>query len=314
MIKYFDAHASSVSKLVGMRSGCWISMIDPTEEEIAFVCEHAGVEADAILPALDEEERSRIEIEDNYTLILVDIPTTEEKNNKQVYITIPLGIVVTKDYIITVCTEENAIFSHFEKGRIKNFYSKMKTRFILQILYRNASLYLQYLRSINKKSEIVEKRLHHATENKELIQLMELERSLLYFSTSLKGNQVVLDRLQKVETIKLYEEDEDLLEDTIIENNQAIEMANIYSGVLSGMCDTFASIISNNLNVVMRILAVVTIVMSIPTMVFSAYGMNVSDIGMPFSRSPWGFLIIISICVVLSVIVALVFIKFKRFK
>jgi magnesium transporter len=189
----------------------------------------------------------------------------------------------------------------------------MKTRFVLQILYRNASLFLQYLRSVDRQSEMVERQLHGSTRNRELIELLELEKSLVYFTTSLRANEVVLEKLLKNENIKKYPEDTELLEDVIVENRQAIEMANIYSGILSGMMDAFASVISNNLNIVMKFLAIVTIVLSVPTMIFSAYGMNVSDAGMPFASSPYGFILIILISIILSVVVALYFTKKNMF-
>ncbi|MFI3326405.1 MAG: magnesium transporter CorA family protein [Clostridia bacterium] len=314
MIKYIIAQNSNITELDSICEGCWVSLIDPSEEEILEIHKKTNVDLDALQAALDEEERSRIEIEDEYTMIVVDIPTSEEKHSKQTYVTIPMSIILAKNNIITVCSEENDIFSPFEQGKIRNFYTNMRTRFILQLLYRNASLFLHYLRSINKKSEIVERRLHNSTQNKELIQLMELERSLLYFTTSLRSNEIVLEKLLKLDSIKKYPEDEDLLEDTIIENKQAIEMANIYNGILAGMMDAFASIISNNLNIVMKILAVVTIVMSIPTMIFSAYGMNVNVNGMPLANSPWGFLAIITLCIVLVLISLLIFAKSKMFK
>lgn len=314
MIKYYNAEASVLTELSAIQPGCWISLTEPTEDELLQIEQKTGVEMDALKAALDEEERSRIEIEDNYTMILVDIPTTEERHGKQSYQTMPLSIIVTKDVAITVCLEDTPVLAPFLNGRVKNFYTHMKTRFILQLLYRNASMFLQYLRSIDKKSEIVEKRLHSSTQNKELIQLLELEKSLVYFTTSLRSNEVVLEKLLKTENIKKYPEDTELLEDVIVENKQAIEMANIYSGILSGMMDAFASVISNNLNIVMKILAVVTIVMSIPTMIFSAYGMNVNTAGMPFAGSPWGFIIVIAIALAISCVVALLFVKTKMFK
>lgn len=189
----------------------------------------------------------------------------------------------------------------------------MKTRFILQILHRNASMYLRYLRIIDKKSEQIEEKLHKSTRNRELMELLELEKSLVYFSTSLRSNEVVLEKLLKVESIKKYPDDTDLLEEFIIENKQAMEMANIYSGILNGMMGTFASVISNNLNIVMKALAVITIVMSIPTIVFSAYGMNVKISGMPFADSHWGFLIIILASVIISLVAALILSKKKFF-
>ena len=185
----------------------------------------------------------------------------------------------------------------------------MKTRFILQILYKNSSMFLHYLRIIDKKSEEVEEKLQQSTKNKELIELLELEKSLVYFTTSLRSNEIVLEKLLKVERIKQYPDDTDLLEDVIIENKQAIEMANIYSGILSSMAETFASIVSNNLNIVMKFLATVTIVMSIPNMIFGAYGMNLNEKGMPFYSSPYGFTIVIVLSLLLSLIVALIFSK-----
>lgn len=184
---------------------------------------------------------------------------------KRIVRTIPLGIIVTRKMIITVCLEDTQVLTRFMEGRVRNFFTYMKTRFILQILYRNATMYLHYLRIIDKKSEQVEEKLHMSTRNQELLELLELEKSLVYFTTSLRSNEVVLEKLLKVESIKQYPEDTDLLEDVIIENKQAIEMANIYSGILSSMMGTFASVISNNLNVVMKVLSVITIVMSIPT-------------------------------------------------
>lgn len=314
MINYYSSNASKVTEIYELSQGCWVNLVNPSEEELLEIHHKTGVDFDALSAALDEEERSRIEIEDNYTMIVVDIPASEERHGKQSYITIPLSIILTDQLLITICTEDTGLLDPFIEGRIKNFYTRMKTRFILQILYRNASMFLHHLRSIDKKSEIVEKRLHHSTQNKELIQLLELEKSLVYFTASLRGNELVLEKLMKIDKIKFYEDDEDLLEDTIIENKQAIEMSHIYSGILNGTMDAFASIISNNLNIVMKVLAVVTIVLSIPTMIFSAYGMNVNLDGMPFANSIWGFLIVISMALILSLVVIFIFIKRKMFK
>ena len=194
---------------------------------------------------------------------------------------------------------------------VKDFHTYMKTRFILQILYKNASLFLQYLRIIDKKSDLVERKLHQAQKNQELMELMELEKSLLYFSTSLRSNEVVFEKLLRNEKIKKYPEDTELLEDVIIENKQAIEMAGIYSGVLSGTTEAVASVISNNLNIVMKLLTTMTIVLSIPTMVSSFYGMNVR--GLPFADCPNGFWIVIVIAVIISLLVAIIFSKKNLF-
>lgn len=309
MVRMFRTSDGAIHEIQEPQDGCWVALTNPTATEIFEISEQFQIEVDDLRAPLDEEERSRIEVEDTYTLILVDVPMIEERNDKDWYGTIPLGIIVTDKMIFTICLEDTQVLTRFMEGRVRNFFTYMKTRFILQILYRNASMYLRYLRIIDKKSEQVEEKLHFSPRNQELIELLELEKSLVYFTTSLRSNEVVLEKLLKTESIKRYPEDEELLEDVIIENKQAIEMANIYSGILSGMMDAFASVISNNLNIVMKFLATVTIVMSIPTMIFSAYGMNVNTAGMPFAGSPWGFLVVILGSLILSLIVALIFSK-----
>ena len=312
MVRIFKTIDGAIHEIQEPQEGCWIALTNPTATEIFEISEQFGIEVDDLRAPLDEEERSRIEVEDNYTLILADVPAIEERNEKDWYVTIPLGIIVTQKMIFTVCLEDTQVLTRFMEGRVRNFFTYMKTRFILQILYRNASMYRRYLRIIDKKSEQIEEKLHLSTRNQELMELLELEKSLVYFTTSLRSNEMVLEKLLKVESIKKYPEDTELLEDVIIENKQAIEMANIYSGILSSMMGTFASVISNNLNIVMKVLAVITIVMSIPTIVFSAYGMNLSAAGMPFSRTPWGFLIVIILSVVASIIAA-IFLSRKKF-
>ena len=289
--------------------GCWIAMTAPSADELQTVASECSIQLEDLRAALDDEERSRIQVEDDYTLIVVDIPVIEERNGKDWYGTIPLGIAVTDSQIITICLEDTPVLNNFMDGRVREFYTYKKTRFILQILYRNATLFLNYLRNIDKRSELLEKKLREDQKNKELLELQELEKSLVYFTTSLKGNELVLEKLFRIDKIKKYPEDEDLLEDVIVENKQAIEMASIYSGILSGSMDASASIISNNLNQSMKFLATVTIVLSIPTMVASFYGMNVSTSGMPFADSPFGFLIVIGFSIILSFIVSIIFWK-----
>ena len=313
VVRIFKTIEGAIHQIQEPQEDCWIAMTNPTATEIFEMSERFGIEVDDLRAPLDEEERSRIEVEDNYTLILVDVPMIEERNDKDWYGTIPLGIIVTDKMIFTVCLEDTQVLTRFMEGRVRNFFTYMKTRFILQILYRNSSMYLRYLRIIDKKSEQVEEKLHFSPRNQELIELLELEKSLVYFTTSLRSNEAVLEKLIKLESIKKYPEDTELLEDVIIENTQAIEMANIYSGILQSMMDAFASVISNNLNDVMKILSVITIVMSIPTIIFSAYGMNLAPSGMPFSSTIWGFLIVILVSIAASIIAALFLSKKKYF-
>jgi len=313
MKKIFKTFEAEMRQIAVPEKDCWISLVKPTERELAEVAELYAIEPDDLRAALDEEERSRLELEDNYTLILVDIPAVEKNMGKDVYTTEPLGIILAKDAIITVCLEETPVLYALKQKHANELRTNMRTRFVLQILYRNASLYLQYLRIINKLSDKIEQKLHGSTENRELIELLELEKSLVYFTTSLRSNEIVLEKLLKSERIKKYPEDEDLLEDVIVENRQAIEMSNIYSGILSGMMDAFASVISNNLNIVMKFLAVMTIVLSVPAIIFGAYGMNVNTAGMPLSSSPYGFLAIVIASLAVSVVVAYVLAKKKMF-
>lgn len=313
MIRIFKTEEGMIHQKDEGESGCWIALTNPTATEILEVAEQYEIDPDHLRAPLDEEERSRIEIEDTYSLVLVDIPVIEERNEKDWYVTIPMGIIMTEHVIVTVCLEDTPVLTAFMDGRVRGFHTYMKTRFILQILYKNASLYLQYLRIIDKKSEVVERTLHKSQKNKELIELLELEKSLVYFTTSLRSNEVVFEKLLRNEKIKKYPEDTELLEDVIIENKQAIEMANIYSGILSGTMDAFASVISNNLNIVMKFLATITIVMAIPTMVASFYGMNVNPAGMPFAQSPYGFVIVLAFAAGLSLLVAMIFSKKNMF-
>lgn len=311
MIEIFKTFDDGLRQIKDYEDGCWIALTNPSPTELLEVSEQFEVDIDHLRAPLDEEERSRLEIEDEYSLVLVDIPSVEEKNGRERYVTMPLGIILTENVLITVCLEETPILKSFMEGRVRGFYTFKKTRFILQILYKNASVYLQYLKIIDRKSEEIEEQLHISTKNRELIELLELEKCLVYFTTSLRSNEVVLEKLLRTESIKKYPEDKELLEDVIVENKQAIEMANIYSGILSGMMDAFASVISNNLNIIMKTLATITIVMSIPTMVFSLYGMNFEHI--PLGSYKYGFGIVTLATLLLTVLVARLFAKKDMF-
>lgn len=311
MLQIFKTEDGRVRPEKEISKNCWIACTDPTNAETEMLCERFGIDIADFRAPLDEEETARVQTEDNYSLILVDIPVIEERNKKDWYGTIPLAIILTEEVILTVCLEETPILTGFMEGKVKTFHTHMRARFILQILFRCDSLYLQYLRTIDRKSDEIQEKLHKSTRNRELIELLELEKSLVYFTTSLKSNEAVLEKLLKSPKFKRYEEDEDLLEDVMIENRQAIEMANIYSGILSGTMDAYASVISNNQNIVMKTLTIVTIVLSIPTIVSSYYGMNVR--GIPFAEDPRGFLITISMSLILMLVTAIIFIKSFKF-
>lgn len=288
-------------KLDEIERGCWINLISPTEEELTYVQNKLNIVSNFLRDVLDEEERPRIDVEDNQILIIVDIPYVYDSDNhcKVKFETLPMGIIITDECFVTVCLRENPILRNFKEGRTREFYTFKKTRFTFQILFIIAKDFLKYLRHIDKKTDEAEKTLHKSMQNKELFNLLELEKSLVFFTTSLKSNEIVMEKLLRGKYIKMYEEDQELLEDVIIENKQAIEMANIYSSILTGTMDAFASVISNNLNVVMKVLTSVTIVMTIPTMISSFFGMNVP---IPFfSDHAFGFAYIIGLSVLISV-------------
>jgi magnesium transporter len=217
----------------------------------------------------------------------LDIPVVDDTDDVM-YSTIPLGIVLASDHIITVCLKENMLLSELENNPPKNLNTYGSTQFILALMFRVANRYLQYLRQINRMANGIEEKLYVSQKNKEIIELLNLQKSLVFFSTSLKANQTTLDKILKGKALKMTEDDTDKLEDVLIEGRQAIEMCNIYSDILSGTMDAFASMISNNLNVIMKTLTIITILMTIPTMVFSYYGMNLEPLDMlPFNHTPW---------------------------
>ena len=266
-----------MQQLDAFEENCWIHLLHPTEEELQRVIQELGVDSGLLRAALDEEESSRIDSEDGQTLIIIDLPYVEQ-SDAVTYSTFPLGILMAKKYIITVSLKESFIIEEFQEGLVRNVRTEQKTNFLFRLLLRVANRYLQYLKQIDKLYNHMERQLYRAQRNKELIQLLDLEKSLVYFNTSLKSNEMTLEKILRGRIITLYEEDQDLLEDVLIEVRQAIEMASIYSSIISGMMDAFASVISNNLNVTMKVLTSVTILLTLPNIVFSFYGMNVANL------------------------------------
>ena len=277
--------------------GCWAHLTDPTPLEIRSVVDYFDADESLVKAALDEEESPHIDCEDSATLVIVDIPMIQPEEKSISYTTLPLGVIICPKGIVTVCLKETPIIEDFMNGRVRSFSTNKKSRFVLQILYRNAAKFLQYLKQIDKASSLVESELHKSMKNRELIQMLRLEKSLVYFSTSLKGNEMVLEKLLRTPSFTRFADDEDLLEDVIIENKQAIEMCTIYRDILSGTMDAYASVISNNLNIVMKLLAAVTIILSIPQVIFSLFGMNT---GVPWEGSIVGFWIVVGISVVVT--------------
>ncbi|HUT38837.1 MAG TPA: magnesium transporter CorA family protein [Methanoregula sp.] len=289
----------------------WIRLFEPSEDELAIIAEKCVIPPEFLKAALDEEERPRIDAEDDVVLIVMDIPVTTEFEEIKTLTTHPLGVIITRDYIVTVCSRKAQMLDDFVSGKVRHFTTAKRTRFMFQIFYRNASYYLNHLRQIERSISRIEIELHRSMKNEELFQMMELEKSLIYFSTSLKSNEAVLERILRSKPLTMYEDDAEFLEDVIIENKQAMEMSQIYLHILNGMTQAFATIISNNLNIVMKFLASVTIIIAVPTMIASFYGMNV--LNLPLSDQPLAFQTIFGISVMISVAMGILMWKKKIF-
>lgn len=289
--------------------GNWINMVAPTEEEIKKVCKNVNIEEDFIRYALDYEEKARIDYEedDNTILFIIDVPVIEIESGNKVYSTMPIGVIfVRDDYFITVSLTDNYIIQELEKK--KNMITYKKSRLLLQIFYSNSERFLSLLKRLNKETEVAEGVLKNSMKNKELLKLLSLKKSLVYFTTSLKSNEVVMEKTLRGNLIKLYEEDEDILDDAIIENKQAIEMSKIYSDILTETLDAYASIISNNLNGAMQFLTAITIILAIPTMISSYWGMNVP---VPLQDNPFGFVVIVLFSLIIGLI-AIIWLRRKQ--
>ena len=292
------------------QSGSWFNLINPTYDEIQKVSLILNLDESFLRNSLDVDERSRIEIEDDCLLIITNIPIMEDEG---AYDTLPLGIIFTQRGFITVSSKKNNIISSFNKDTSASFDTRNKTKFLLDILFRSTKYYLRYLNNIYKKSEEIEEELRKTMKNKALFQLFEVQKSLVYFTTALKDNYMVLQKIMKISQsakqntlLKFSEDDIDLLEDVIIENKQALEMVEMHRSILENMMDAFASIISNNLNIVMKFLTSIAIIFAIPTMFSSFWGMNVA---VPFASNEYGFFIVGMISLFAAIAAAIFFAK-----
>lgn len=304
MVKLYqtDIETNVMSEIDKFQKGCWINMTSPNEEEIKKVCESVNIQEDFIRYSLDSEEKARIDYEedDDTVLFILDVPTREKEQEREIYTTMPIGLIVVRDdFIITVSLKKLSLIEDFALGRVKGFATYKKSRFILQIMFKVSSSYLTTLKLINNETEMTEYTLKKSMQNQELLKLLDIEKSLVYITTSLRANEAVMERTVKIRNIKLYEDDEDILEDAIIENKQAIEMSKIYTDVLNSSMDAYSSVISNNLNETMKLLTSITIIISIPTLIASLWGMNVE---VPFEISKYGFWILCAFAIIITTV------------
>ena len=306
MIRYYKSTENGIEKINDVTNNCWVNIIDPTQDELIEL-RSLKLPTDFLTYPLDMDERPRSEREDDGTLlIIIRIPLYQGEVSDIPYSTIPLGIILTEDHIITICRQECDILTGMATGKVKGLSTGKRFRFILRFLLGVAANFLRYLREINKATEILEDKLQTSVKNKEVLELLKYQKSLVYFVTALRSNELLMERLQRMQLFKQFAEDEDLLEDVITENQQAIEMTEISSNILNSTLDAFTSIISNNLNVIMKFLASITIVLSIPTIVTSFFGMNVA---LPFMDHPFAYWIIIALFMGISFVVIFIFMR-----
>ena len=289
MISYYKTVQNHLVECSTPEPGSWVSVVDPTAQERKML--------------IDEEESYRVEREDTQTLIIIDTAVSEiEKNDTLVFYTMPMSIIIKDQLVFTISLRNNKVIEDLIDGRLRNIQTSFRTQFVLRLIMQLTSTYLVYLKQIDKASNTLERELRKAVKNKQLLQMMELEKSLVYFSTSLKSNDATMNKILRGKLMKLYEDDH-----VLIELKQAEEMASIYSSILANMVDACSSVISNNVNIVMWQLTIVTIILAIPTMVFSFYGMNTLDL--PFAEHTW-FPTVVSI--VATLLTALILLKYKK--
>ena len=304
MLTIYKTLEQGLEQLDSVANGSWIKVVDPTAEEIQKLADW-GVDADYINYSLDLDEMPRIERDDDYTFILVRIPHRQPDNDVP-YITIPLGVLIKGNIIVTICRYEKDMFKVLADGKYRLLKTGKRYRFALYIFLETATRYLTHLREINRITEALEDQLQKSTRNREVLELLKYQKSLTYFATALRSNEVMMERVQRMQIFNYYEDDQELLEDVLTENQQAIQMTNINTEILSSMMDAFASIISNNLNAVMKVLAALTIILNLPAIVAAFYGMNVT---LPGEDHSLAFLTVIGVSIALTALATFIFYK-----
>ena len=304
MLTIYKTTEQGLEQLESVANGSWIKVVDPTAEEIQKLADW-GVDADYINYSLDLDEMPRIERDDDYTFILIRIPHRQPDNDVP-YTTIPLGILIKGNMVVTICRYEKDMFKVLPNGKYRLLKTGKRYRFALYIFLETATRYLTHLREINRITESLEDQLQKSTRNSEVLGLLKYQKSLTYFATALRSNEVMMERVQRMQIFNYYEDDQDLLEDVLTENQQAIQMTSIATEILSGMMDAFASIISNNLNGVMKGLAAITIIINVPAVVAAFFGMNVK---LPGESHPLAFLGVFAISFAMTAIATFIFYK-----
>ena len=304
MVKLFHWENGGLKKVEDLTGSCWINLADPSTEEIQRVENMTGIPHEFITDPLDKDERPRLEIDGDITQLIIHVPYHESGSENPIpFHTLPLGIVLTRSNVVTICNRQTSVTSTFLDQIRRVCPPEDQFRFAFQILWHSAILYLRYLRDIRQRADMVEQDLHESISNEALMRLLNIEKSLVYFTTSLKANDILIGRLEHTRQLDIPDKDLDVLEDVAVEYRQALEMATIHSNILTGTLDTFASIISNNLNNVMKYLTSITVVLMLPTLVTSIYGMNIR---LPLEENPHAFPILMSLSLLMAIFVIIV--------
>jgi magnesium transporter len=315
MIRYYTKEDRTLRELEEPQYGCWVNISPPfSHEELEELSQQFDIPLDFLTDSLDIDERSRYEREDDIRLIVVNTPILNEieEENDAIYITVPIGIILTPDQFITITAYENPVLQLFLDGKVRGFNTNDESAFVLQIMEQNVYRFLTCLKKLNLKRNLIEKELYDSSRNKELKQLLSIEKSLVYFVNSLSANELLKMKMKRTDFLKIRDDEDksDLFEDIIIDNSQALEMANIYTNILNGTMDAYGSIISNNLNITIRRLTLITIILMVPTLVASFYGMNIP---LPLEGKPYALPVIVAVSISLSLLVTWYFQRKRLF-
>lgn len=315
MVRYYNMTEGKLKEVEAIKEAVWINISSPfSQEELEELAQLYDFPMDFLTDSLDMDERSRYEREEDIRFILINTPILNEAEgeNDAIYVTVPIGIILTPDQIITISSSENPVLQRFLDRKVKNFNPADVALFILQLMEQNVYRFLNCLKKLNLKRNLIEKELYYSSRNRELRQLLSIEKSLVYFVNSLNANELLKMKMKRTDFLQIRSDEDksDLFEDIIIDNGQALEMANVYSNILSGTMDAYASIISNNLNVTIHRLTLVTIFLAVPTLIASLYGMNVP---LPFNESNFTFYLILVLSVLISILMGWYFQKKRLF-
>lgn len=315
MIRYYSKEEGRIKEMEGPKQALWINISPPfSQEELEEFAQKVDVPLDFLTDSLDIDERSRYEREDDIRLVVVNTPllNAQEEEKDTIYITVPIGIIITPDHVITITAYENPVLQLFLDSKVKNFDPGHDSSFVLQILEQNVYRFLTCLKKLNLQRNLIEQELYDSSRNRELKQLLSIEKSLVYFMNSLNANELLKMKMKRTDFLQIRDDEDksDLFEDIIIDNSQALEMANVYTNILNGTMDAYGSIISNNLNLTIRRLTTITIILMVPTLIASFYGMNVP---LPFENQNWTPWVIVIFSIVISLLLAWYFQRKRLF-